>query len=171
MVLFYFLTNITMFKGKVYVYRNDNWKEEEFEKEFDNPQDFYEFRKNYRQPEFEGPLMWLGSWANIQNYFNNLIDRRFWLENTNEVNKKEKRLPNWVNLSKYRNVIKEIEYEKAHKAEKIQELKDTLAELKNYEETLKSHEETLKLTWREDLLKEIKKDIAATQKALDEIEK
>jgi hypothetical protein len=66
-----------MFKGKVYVYRNDNGKEEEFEKEFDNPQEFNNFRKSYHQPEFEGPFMGLGDRAHLQNYFNNLIDRRF----------------------------------------------------------------------------------------------
>ncbi|MBO7094777.1 hypothetical protein IKI14_04230 [bacterium] len=46
-----------MFKGKVYVYRNNNGKEEEFEKEFDNPQEFNNFRKTYHQPEFGGPFM------------------------------------------------------------------------------------------------------------------
>jgi len=81
-----------------------------------------------------------------------------------ETYKKEKSLPNWVNLSKYRNAVKEIEDEKAHKAEKIQELKDTIAELKDCKTKLKA-------AWRTDLLKEIDNDIAITQKALDEIEK
>ena len=153
-----------MFKGKVYVYRNNNGKEEEFEKEFDNPQEFYNFRKTYQQPEFEGPFMWLGDWANLQNYFNNLIDRRFWLESMPEPEEQQKSLPNWVNFDEYEAELQKMEYEEAHKAEKIQGLKDSIAKLEDYKKKFKAK-------WRDDMVKKIDKDITATKKELDALEK
>ena len=152
-----------MFKGKVYVYRNNNWKEEEFEKEFDNPQEFYNFRKTYRQPEFEGPFMWLWDRAHLQNYFNNLIDRRFWLESMEEPEER-KSLPNWTNFDEYEAELQKMEYEEAHKSEKIQELKDSLAKLEDYKKKFKEK-------GRDDMVKKIDKDIAATKKELDALEK
>ena len=153
-----------MFKGKVYVYRNNNWKEEEFEKEFDNPQEFNNFRKTYRQPEFEGPIMWLGDWANLQNYFNNLIDRRFWLESIPEPEEETKSLPNWVNFDEYEAELQKMEYEEAHKTEKIQWLKANLAKLEDYKKKFKAK-------GRDDMIKKIDKDIASTKKELDALEK
>ena len=153
-----------MFKWKVYVYRNNNGKEEEFEKEFDNPQEFYNFRKTYQQPEFEGPFMWLGDWANLQNYFNNLIDRRFWLESMPEPEEEQKSLPNWINFDEYEAELQKMEYEEAHKTEKIQWLKANIAKLEDYKKKFKSK-------WRDDMVKKIDKDIANTKKELDAIEK
>ena len=152
-----------MFKWKVYVYRNNNWKEEEFEKEFDNPQEFDNFRKSYRQPEFEGPFMGLGDRAHLQNYFNNLIDSRFWLGTKSEPEEKMS-LPNWINLDEYENELQKIEYNKAHKAEEIQELKDTLTKLKDYKKRFKAE-------WRDDMIEKIDKDIATVQEKLDSLEK
>ena len=153
-----------MFKWKVYVYRNNNGKEEEFEKEFDNPQEFNNFRKTYRQPEFEGPFMWLGDWANLQNYFNNLIDRRFRLESIPEPEEEQKSLPNWINFDEYEAELQKMEYEEAHKAEKIQWLKANIAKLEDYKKKFKAK-------WRDDMVKKIDKDIANTKKELDAIEK
>ena len=153
-----------MFKWKVYVYRNNNGKEEEFEKEFDNPQEFNNFRKTYRQPEFEGPFMWLGDWANLQNYFNNLIDRRFWLESMPEPEEQQKSLPNWVNFDEYEAELQKMEYEETHKAEKIQWLKANIAKLEDYKKKFKAK-------WRDDMVKKIDKDIASTKKELSASEK
>jgi len=152
-----------MFKGKVYVYRNNNGKEEEFEKEFDNPQEFNNFRKSYRQPEFEGPFMGLGDRAHLQNYFNNLIDSRFWLGTKSEPEEKMS-LPDWINLDEYENELQKIEYNKAHKAEEIQELKDTLTKLKDYKKRFKAE-------WRDDMIEKIDKDISTVQEKLDSLEK
>ena len=152
-----------MFKGKVYVYRNDNWKEEEFERDFDNPQEFNNFRKTYRQPEFGGPFMWLWDWAHLQNYFNNLIDRRFWLESMDE-SEEHKSLPNWTNFDEYEAELQKMEYEEAHKSEKVQELKNSLAKLEDYKKKFKAK-------GRDDMVKKIDKDIAATKKELDALEK
>ena len=153
-----------MFKWKVYVYRNNNGKEEEFEKEFDNPQEFNNFRKNYRQPEFEGPFMGLGDRAHLQNYFNNLIDRRFWLESIPEPQQEKMSLPDGINLDEYEDELQKIEYNKAHKAEEIQGLKDTLAKLKDYKKRFKSE-------WRDDMIEKLDKDIATVQGKLDSLEK
>jgi len=153
-----------MFKWKVYVYRNNNGKEEEFEKEFDNPQEFNNFRKTYRQPEFEGPFMWLWDRAHLQNYFNNLIDRRFWLESIPEPQQEQKSLPDWINLDEYEQELQKIEYDKAHKAEEIQELKDTLTKLKDYKKRFKAE-------WRDDMIEKIDKDISTVQEKLDSLEK
>ena len=153
-----------MFKWKVYVYRNNNGKEEEFEKEFDNPQEFNNFRKSYRQPEFEGPFMGLGDRAHLQNYFNNLIDRRFWLESIPEPQQEQKSLPDWINLDEYEQELQKIEYGKAHKAEEIQELKDTLTKLKDYKKRFKAE-------WRDDMIEKIDKDISTVQEKLDSLEK
>ena len=153
-----------MFKWKVYVYRNNNGKEEEFEKEFDNPQEFNNFRKIYRQPEFEGPIMWLWDWAHLQNYFNNLIDRRFWLESMPEPEEQQKSLPNWVNFDEYEAELQKMEYEEAHKAEKIQEFKNSLAKLEDYKKKFKAK-------GRDDMVKKIDKDITTTKKELDALEK
>ena len=153
-----------MFKGKVYVYRNNNWKEEEFEKEFDNPQEFNNFRKTYRQPEFEGPFMWLWDRAHLQNYFNNLIDRRFGLGSPDEAIEDKKSLPNGIDLDAYEDELQKIEYNKAHKAEEIQTLKDTLNKLKDYKKRFKAE-------GRDDMVEKIDKDIATTQEKLDALEK
>lgn len=152
-----------MFKWKVYVYRNNNGKEEEFEKEFDNPQEFNNFRKTYHQPEFTGPFMWLWDRAHLQNYFNNLIDRRFWLESMPEP-EEEKALPNGVDLSVYEDELQKMEYEEAHKNEKLQWLKNSLAKLKEFKKKFEDK-------WRDDMVKKIKKDIDTTQKEIDSLEK
>jgi len=152
-----------MFKWKVYVYRNNNGKEEEFEKEFDNPQEFNNFRKTYHQPEFTGPFMWLWDRAHLQNYFNNLIDRRFWLESMPEP-EEEKALPNGVDLSVYEDELQKMEYEEAHKNEKLQWLKNSLDKLKEFKKKFEDK-------WRDDMVKKIKKDIDATQKEIDSLEK
>jgi len=75
-----------------------------------------------------------------------------------------KHLPNWINLDRYEDELQKIEYKKAHKAEKIQELKDTLAKLKDYKKKFKAE-------GRDDIIEEIDKDIASVQKELDEVEK
>ena len=153
-----------MFKWKIYVYRNNNGKEEEFEKEFDNPQEFNNFKRNYNQPEFEEPMLWLTGWTNLQNYFNNLIDRRFWLRSIAEPEEEQQYLPNWVNLDEYEKEIQNMEYEEAHKNEKLQWLKNTLAKLNEYLKKFKDK-------WRDDMIKKIKKDIESTQKEIDSLEK
>lgn len=149
-----------MFKGKIYVYRNNNGKEEEFEKEFDNPQEFNNFRKTYRQPEFEGPFMGLWDWAHLQNYFNNLIDRRFWLGVMPEPEEEQKSLPGWINFDEYESELQKMEYEEAHKAEKIQGLKNNIVKLEDYKKKFKAK-------WRDDMVKKINKDIDHAQKELN----
>ena len=153
-----------MFKGKIYVYNNNNGKIEEFEKEFDNIQDFLNFKRTYSQPRIEGPFMWLWDWAHLQNYFDNLINKRFWLWTMPEPEEEPQHLPNWVNLDEYEKELQNMEYEEAHKNERLQWLKNTLAKLNEYLKKFKDK-------WRDDMLKKIKKDIETTQKEIDALEK
>ena len=153
-----------MFKGKVYVYKNNDGKVEEFEKEFDNLQDFLNFKRSYNQPEFEEPMLWLTGWTNLQNYFDNLINRRLWLWTMIEPEEEQQYLPNWVNLNEYEKELQNMEYEEAHKNERLQWLKNTLAKLNEYLKKFKDK-------WRDDMLKKIKKDIESTQKEIDSLEK
>ena len=53
-----------------------------------------------------------------------------------------------------------MEYEEAHKSEKVQELKNSLAKLEDYKKKFKAK-------GRDDMVKKIDKDIAATKKELD----
>jgi chromosome segregation ATPase len=108
--------------------------------------------------------MGLGDRAHLQNYFNNLIDRRFWLESIPEPQQEQKSLPDGINLDEYENELQKIEYNKAHKAEEIQELKDTLAKLKDYKKRFKSE-------WRDDIIEKLDKDISTVQEKLDSLEK
>ena len=75
-----------------------------------------------------------------------------------------KSLPNWTNFDEYEAELQKMEYEEAHKSEKIQELKDSLAKLEDYKKKFKEK-------GRDDMVKKIDKDIAATKKELDALEK
>lgn len=109
--------------------------------------------------------MWLWDWAHLQNYFNNLIDRRFGLWGPEEPYEEERRsLPDGIDLDAYENELQRIEYNKAHKAEEIQTLKDTLAKLKDYKKRFKAE-------GRDDMVEKIDKDIATTQEKLDALDK
>jgi hypothetical protein len=55
-----------------------------------------------------------------------------------ESQEPQKSLPNGINLSEYEDELQKIEYKKAHKAEEINELKDTLAKLKDYKKRFKA---------------------------------
>ena len=81
-----------------------------------------------------------------------------------ETEEGQKSLPNWVNLDEYENELQKMEYEEAHKAEKIQWLKDSIAKLEDYKKKFKAK-------GRDDMVKKIDKDIASTKKELDALEK
>jgi hypothetical protein len=50
----------------------------------------------------------------------------------------QRSLPNGINLDEYEDELQKIEYKKTHKAEEIQQLKDTLAKLKDYKKRFKA---------------------------------
>jgi DNA polymerase II large subunit len=109
-------------------------------------------------------MLWLTGWTNLQNYFDNLINRRLWLWTMIEPEEEQQYLPNWVNLNEYEKELQNMEYEEAHKNERLQWLKNTLAKLNEYLKKFKDK-------WRDDMLKKIKKDIESTQKEIDSLEK
>jgi hypothetical protein len=67
-------------------------------------------------------------------------------------------------LDEYEAELQKMEYEEAHKTEKVQELKNSLAKLEDYKKKFKAKE-------RDDMVKKIDKDITATKKELDALEK
>jgi len=60
--------------------------------------------------------------------------------------------------------MKKIEYQKAHKSEEIQKIKKTLEQLKDYKKKFKDE-------GRDDMVKELDKDIDTLQKKLNDLEK
>ena len=81
-----------------------------------------------------------------------------------DESEEHKSLLNWTNLDEYEAELQKMEYEEAHKSEKVQELKDRLAKLEDYKKKFKAK-------GRDDMVKKIDKDIAATKKELDALEK
>lgn len=161
-----------MFKGKVYVYKNINWKEEKIEREFDNPQDFQSFAKTNNVLWLESftntlvsPMLWLGDWVNLQSYFDNLIDKRFWLTyNWDEYDQKNYVGWNLVDLNKYEEELEKIEYQKQHKDENLKSLKNSLQKLKEYKSRFKDE-------GRGDLIEDIDSDIKKIEEEIKNLDK
>ena len=161
-----------MFKGKVYVYKNINWKEEKIEREFDNPQEFQSFAKTNNIWWLErftntltSPMLWLWEWANLQNYFDNLIDRRLWL-NYNWDDEDQDNYVEWnfVDLNKYEQELEKIEYQRQHKDENLKSLKNSLHKLKEYKKRFKDE-------WREDMIENIDSDIKKIEEEIAKLDK
>lgn len=161
-----------MFKGKVYVYKNINWKEEKIEREFDNPQEFQSFAKTNNIWWLErftntltSPMLWLWEWANLQNYFDNLIDRRLWL-NYNWDGEDQDNYVEWslVDLNKYEQELEKIEYQRQHKDENLKSLKNSLHKLKEYKKRFKDE-------WREDMIENIDSDIKKVEEEIAKLDK
>jgi hypothetical protein len=161
-----------MFKGKVYVYKNINWKEEKIEREFDNSQDFQSFVQNNEVSWLESfsdtsrsPILWLWDWANLQNYFDNLIDRRLWLI-YDWYDEEQDNYAGWnlIDLNKYESELKKIDYQKQHKDETLKHLKSTLQKLKDYKKKFKTE-------WRDDMIESIDLDIKKIENEISKFDK
>ena len=128
-----------MFKGKVYIYKNLNGREEKIEREFDDAHEFQSFAKKHDVGfyPFHSPILWLGEWANLQNYFDSLVDRKLGLSYDDSENWVIEQDDSIVNLDKYDQELKKIEYQKQHKEETLNSLKDTLHKLKEYKKKFK----------------------------------
>lgn len=161
-----------MFKGKVYVYKNINWKEEKIEREFDNPQEFQSFAKTNNvlwldrfTNTLTNPIMWLWEWANLQNYFDNLIDKKLWLTyNWDYDYQEDYTQSNLVDLDKYEQELKKIEYHKQHKDENLKSLKNSLHKLKDYKKKFKDE-------LREDVVEQIDFDIKKVEEEISKLDK
>lgn len=160
-----------MFKGKVYVYKNINWKEEKIEREFDNPQEFQSFAKTHNVwwlgsfTNLVSPMLWLWDWANLQNYFDNLIDKRLWLtHNWDYDDQGYDAEENLVDLNKYEQELEKIEYQKQHKDEHLKSLKNSLNKLKDYKKKFKDE-------WREDIIENIDSDIKKVEEEISKLTK
>lgn len=153
-----------MFKGRVYVYKNINWKEEKIEREFDNPHDFHSFAKTNNVlwlDKFTSPMLWLGDRANLQNYFDNLVDRKLWLTYDGDYDYGEQPI---VDLNKYEQELEKIEYQKQHKDDNLKLLKNNLNTLKDYKKKFKDEA-------REDIVEQIDADIKKIEEEIKKIDK
>lgn len=71
-----------MFKGKIYLYKNINGKEEKVEKDFDNEEDFKKYVN--QNPEFKkmdqdfDKIMFPKSFYDTKNFFEEFDRRLFW---------------------------------------------------------------------------------------------
>jgi chromosome segregation ATPase len=81
-----------------------------------------------------------------------------------EAEEEQKSLPSGINFDEYESELQKMEYEEAHKAEKIQGLKASITKLEDYKKKFKAK-------GRDDMVKKIDKDISATKKELDALEK
>ena len=153
------------------MYKNINWKEERIEREFDNPQDFQSFAKTNAvwwlerlHSPFTSPILWLGDWANLQNYFDNLLDRKLWLSYNNDDYLEGNGQSDFINLDKYEQELEKIEYQKHHKDESLKSLKANLQKLKEYKKRFKEE-------WREDIVTQIDADIKKIEEEIHTLDK
>ena len=79
-----------------------------------------------------------------------------------EPEEEQKSLPGWINFDEYEAELQKMEYEEAHKAEKIQGLKNNIVKLEDYKKKFKAK-------GRDDMVKKINKDIDHAQKELDSL--
>lgn len=130
-----------MFKGKIYIYKNLDGREEKIEREFDNANDFQSFAREHDvgfRP-FRMPMLWLWEWANLQHYFDAIVDRKLWLAYNDDGESTLQKENTIVDLDKYDQELKKIEYQKQHKEETLTTLKDTLHKLKEYKKRFKEN--------------------------------
>ncbi len=161
-----------MFKWKVYVYKNINWKEEKIEREFDNPKEFQSFAKNNNVWWLErfsnglnSPVLWLWDWVNLQNYFDSIVDKKLWLNYHWDYDYQDDYV--WwdiVDLDKYEQELGKIEYQKQHKDENLKSLKNSLNKLKEYKKKFKEE-------WREDVIESIDSDIKKVEEEISKLNK
>ncbi|EKE30055.1 MAG: hypothetical protein ACD_2C00051G0001 [uncultured bacterium (gcode 4)] len=78
-----------MFKGRIYVYKNVNWKKEELSKEFDNEKSFNEFiEMNPSLKEFNELKVWDFKWPrslfDLRSFFEDaeLLWEKKWIKET-----------------------------------------------------------------------------------------
>ncbi len=149
-----------MFKAKVYQYSNINWKENKFEKEFDNEQEYQDFIRNNENRWFFG-----FDWNNLTNfnrYLDDFFDRKLGYE-TNYFDWETPALENdLVDLSKYEQELRKIEEDKKQKQERKSQLEATLAKLKDYKKRFKDE-------GKSDLLKNIESDISKVEQELKQV--
>jgi len=158
-----------MFKGKIYKYSNINGKEEKFEREFNDINEYNSFMS-------ENPnLLWFwtsnsdlafNSFFDFNNYLDNFFDTKLALSSSNEQKQLNWTTDNveWVDLSKYENELQKIESEKKKKQEEKGVLEKSLEKLKEYLEKFKKE-------WKEDFVKNIKEDIKKIEEKLKNLVK
>lgn len=78
-----------MFKGKVYLYKNMNWKEERVEKDFNNQKDFEDYVN--RNPELKKlessfeEVKFPKSFDDMKRFFDEMDKKLFWKEEKKSI--------------------------------------------------------------------------------------
>lgn len=155
-----------MFKWKIYIYKNLDGREEKIEREFDNAHEFQSFAKTHDvwfRP-FQFPVLGLGEWANLQHYFDSLVDRKMGLDYHETGDEPSDKKSDIVNLDKYDQELKKIEYQQQHKEETLNWLKDTLQKLKDYKKRFKD-------IGQHDMIQEIDTDIKKVEEEIQNLAK
>lgn len=147
-----------MFKAKVYYYSNENWKENKFEKEFDNESDYQQFVKT------NDYWIWNLDWGNMLNfnkYLDHFFDRKLFGLGYNEEDETLENIDNWwfIDLSAYEKELQNLKQSKRDKELKKSQLEVTLEKLKDYKKQFK-------LEWKEDLVKNVQADIDKVESEL-----
>ena len=138
------------------MYSNMNGREEKLEREFDNPQEFQSFAKQI--PAFQMlnrvPLFGLDVRDTFHTYFENLLDKRLWVDY-----QPQSESHGLVDLNKYEDALAQIEYEKVHKDDHQKQLKSSLQKLKDYKKRFKEEQ-------KEDMIIQIDEDIKKIEEEL-----
>lgn len=147
-----------MFKAKVYYYSNQNWKENKFEKEFDNETDYQQFVKT------NDYWIWNFDWGNMLNfnkYLDHFFDRKLFGIGYDEPNETKEDIDNWwfVDLSTYEKELQNLHQSKREKELRKSQLEKTLEKLRDYKKQFK-------LEWKEDLVKNVQADIDKVESEL-----
>ncbi len=158
-----------MFKGKIYKYSNINGKEEKFEREFNDINEYNSFMSENPNLLWFWEIdksLWFSSFFDFNNYLDNFFDTKLALSSPNEQKKLNWTPDNveWVNLSKYEEELQKIESEKKKKQEEKWVLEKSLEKLKEYLEKFKKE-------WKDDFVKNIKEDIKKVEEKLKNLVK
>ncbi len=160
-----------MFKGRVQIYTNRNGRENKIDREFDNPEEFNQFLKENSintQGIHDEMNMSLNNWARLQDFFENMIDRRLhdigrefeplgmesWETPANDV----------VDLSKYEQEARRLEEEKRNKEYRKSMLENTMEKLKEYKKKFQDE-------GKQDLVKQIDEDMKKVEDERKQLDK
>ena len=100
------------------------------------------------------PLFGLDVRDTFHTYFENLLDKRLWVDY-----QPQSESHGLVDLNKYEDALAQIEYEKVHKDDHQKQLKSSLQKLKDYKKRFKEEQ-------KEDMIIQIDEDIKKIEEEL-----
>jgi len=167
-----------MFQAKVsYHKKMADGRVQRFEKEFDNERDYWNFLSSnsnllstprFLFPQFKSIRHWIWSSFLPIAYIDDILDYvNDGLFGTYLPNDQYEKKCIWnecdVWLNEYEREVQKIEYEKAHREEKIQNYKNKLQKLEEYKKIFKQE-------WKEELFDKVEKDIKKIKEEMKKFE-